>query len=71
MLTDKTRSKIDLDLSRYVGETAWGAVRFDIAQKLAEAHAVNVVLGYKLQRTEIDDAIDYAWKLADLSLIHI
>lgn len=68
MLTDKTRSRIDSDLSRYIGSTVWGAVRFDIAQKIAESHAVNIVLVYKLQRTEINDAIDYAWKLADTLL---
>jgi hypothetical protein len=65
MLTDKTRVKIDSDLSRKIKETAWGAVRDDIAQKLAETRAVNLVLSYNLQRTEVDDAIDYAWKLAD------
>ena len=65
MLTDKTRAKIDSDLTRKIKETAWGAVRGDIAQKLAETRAVNLVLSYNLQRTEIDDAIDYAWKLAD------
>jgi len=69
MLTDKTRQRIDLDLTRKIKETAWGSVRSDIAHKLAETRAVNLVLGYNLQRTEIDDAIDYAWKLAD-RIIH-
>jgi hypothetical protein len=65
MLTDKTRQRIDFDLSKKIKETAWGSVRDDIAKKLAETRSVNLVLSYKLQRTEVDEAIEYAWNLAD------